>query len=74
MEMTLMKRKTIFRLFFIVLIATSGLLLFSYNKSKASNSSDTKECTDDSKSCQKKVQSEYILIESLTRDLLGNNG
>ena len=69
-----MKRKTFFRLFLIILITSSGLLLFSYNKSKASNSSDNKECTDDSKSCQKKVQSEYILWESLTRDLFGTNG
>ena len=69
-----MKRKTFFRLFLIILLASSGLLLFSYNKSKASNSSDNKECTDENKCSRKKVQSEYILWESLTRDLFGTNG
>lgn len=68
-----MKRKTFFRLFLAVLLVSLGLLLISYNKSKASNSSDNKECTGEG-CCQKKAQTEYILWESLSSDLFGNNG
>jgi hypothetical protein len=68
----LMKPKTYLRLFLVVLMVSSALLLFSYNKSKASDNS-TKECTDDGK-CQKKGQTEYILWESISHDIFGVNG
>ena len=67
-----MKPKTYLRLFLLVLLISSGLLLFSYSKSKASDNS-AKECIDDSK-CQKKGQTEYILWESISQDIFGVNG
>ncbi|HEY4209559.1 MAG TPA: hypothetical protein VGM31_22190 [Puia sp.] len=68
-----MKTKTYIRLFVIVLVASASLILLSYSHKKVSTSEErSTECG--GKSCDQKSQSEFILWESLTRNLLSARG
>jgi hypothetical protein len=65
-----MMRKTYIRLFFLILIVSISFLLFASSRRAAA------DCTtgDDSGKCdQKKAQTEFILWESLSRNLLSVN-
>jgi hypothetical protein len=65
-----MKRKLYIRLSILVLAVSLGLLLVSYARARSSRSDDptTNECGN---KCEgKKAQTEYILWESITRNLL----
>ena len=66
-----MTRRFYIRLFIVVLAASLSLALFSYNRSRTAPDEDpTGEV---GKHGQKKAQAEYILWESLTRNLLSIN-
>jgi len=68
-----MRSKTYIRLFFLVLVVAASLILFSYSRKKAEpNSERSSECG--GSKCDKKAQSEFILWESLTRNLLSARG
>ncbi|HEY8971196.1 MAG TPA: hypothetical protein VIM64_18960 [Puia sp.] len=68
-----MKTKTYIRLLLIVLVASTSLILFSYSHKKTDpNVERSTECGD--KGCEKKTQSDFILWESLTRNLLSARG
>ena len=66
-----MKSKTYIRLFFLVLVVSISFILFSYSRS---NSSADKENSDCGKCQQKKTQTEFIIWESLSRNLLSASG
>jgi hypothetical protein len=68
----LMKLKMFVRLFVFVLLVSASLAFISYTHTKTA-AADNKECTDGEKCCQKKVQTEFILWESISRNLFGNN-
>jgi len=68
-----MRRKTYIRLFLLILVTSTSLILFSYSH-KRSDSTDTERSSECGKSCDKKAQSEFILWESLTRNLLSTKG
>jgi hypothetical protein len=66
-----MKYRTYIRLFLVILVASISLILFSYAHS---NSTDIQKKEDCSGKCeQKKTQTEFILWESLSRNLLSLN-
>jgi hypothetical protein len=68
-----MKTKTYIRLFLVVLVASASLILLSYShKNVKTNEERSTECG--GKSCDQKSQSEFILWESLTRNLLSARG
>ena len=69
----LMKRKNRFALLILLLLVFTCFGFISYSH-RASEAADAKECTDDSKCDQKKTQTEFILWESLSRNLFGSNG
>ncbi|MDO6434244.1 hypothetical protein Q4E93_26780 [Flavitalea sp. BT771] len=67
-----MRSRTYFRLSFLILVTAASLILFSYSRKKAEPDTDrSSEC---SKSCEKKSQTEFILWESFTRNLLSAKG
>jgi len=69
-----MRSKTYIRLFFLLLVVATSLILFSYSRKKTDpNVERSSECGG-SKSCDKNAQSEFILWESLTRNLLSARG
>jgi hypothetical protein len=70
--MIFMKSKNYIRLFILVLLVSASLALISYTRTNA-HASDNKECTDGEKCCNKKVQTEFILWESISRNLFGSN-
>lgn len=64
-----MKRKLYIRLSIITLAVSLSLMLFSYVRARASRQDDpTNECGN--KCAGKKSHTEYILFESITRNLL----
>ena len=62
-----MRYKTYLRLFFLVLVASISVLLFSYSRKNVENSDKSEEC---GKCTQEKTQTEFILWESLSRNFL----
>ncbi|HTS43561.1 MAG TPA: hypothetical protein VMH01_04135 [Puia sp.] len=61
-----MKPKTYIRYFILIVIAITGLILFSYSR----NNATTKEsCQDSEKSGHR--QSEFVIWESLSHSLIG---
>lgn len=63
-----MKRKLYIRISLFVLALSVSLMLFSYVRVKAARQDDpNNEC---SGKCEKKAQTEFILWESITRNLL----
>jgi len=64
-----MRSRTYIRLFFLILVTATSLILFSYSRKKTA-SPDIERSSECGKSCEKKAQSEFILWESLTRNLL----
>jgi hypothetical protein len=64
-----MRSKTYIRLLLVLLVTAASLILFSYSQKKTDPATErSTECG--GKSCEKKTQSEFILWESLTRNLL----
>jgi hypothetical protein len=63
-----MKAKTYIRLLLFILIASISIILFSYSRKNGSNSQGIPDCS--GKCEQKKTQTEFILWESLSRNLL----
>ena len=70
-ETFLMKLKIFAKLFIFSLLVTASFALISYTHTKSPSSAD-KECSG-KKCCQQKVQTEFILWESISRNLFGNN-
>jgi hypothetical protein len=66
-----MQRRMYIRLLILVLAASMSCILFSYSRSQASTDEDANG--EAGKCPQKKAQTEYILWESLTRNLLSIN-
>ena len=64
-----MKNKTHIRLFLLAIIVISSLILFAYSKNRPS---DSKECSENSEKCEKKTQTDFIIWESLYRNLLSS--
>ena len=63
-----MQRKVIIRLSALILAVSVSLMLFSYVRARASKNDDpNNECGN---KCGKKAQTEYILWESITHNLL----
>jgi hypothetical protein len=62
-----MKRKALIRLFILMLVAASCVVLISYKQAK---STCNQECTNGEKCDQKKAQTDFILLESLSKHLL----
>lgn len=63
-----MQLKHLIRLSALVLAVSVSLMLFSYVRARASHQDDpNNECGN---KCNKKVQTEYILWESITHNLL----
>ena len=69
-----MRSKTYIRLFFLVVVTAASLILFSYSQKKASTGSEPSSECSGSKPCEKKAQSEFILWESISRNLLSARG
>jgi len=69
-----MRSKTYIRLFFLVLVTAASLILFSYSRKKASPESERSSECSGSKPCEKKAQTEFILWESISRNLLSAKG
>ncbi|HVV02771.1 MAG TPA: hypothetical protein VHC96_01050 [Puia sp.] len=68
-----MKTKTYIRILLVVLVASTSLILFSYSRKKVdTNVERSTECG--GKGCEQKTQSDFILWESLTRNLLSARG
>lgn len=66
-----MRSRNYIRLSFLILATAASLILFSYSRKKADTPSErSSECG----KCEKKSQSEFILWESLTRNLLSARG
>lgn len=65
-----MKSKTYIRLFFLILIVSISFLLFSYSHSISSARQENSDC---GKCQQKKTQTEFIIWEALSRNLLSAN-
>jgi len=65
-----MRSKTYTRLLFVILVTAASLALFSYARKKTTAADPERSSECGGKSCEKKTQSEYILWESLTRNLL----
>ncbi|HEY4109739.1 hypothetical protein [Puia sp.] len=66
-----MNRNKYIRLFVLLMVVSVSLVLFSYVRSQASKPEDT-NC-DGSKCPSGKTKSEFILLESLTRNFLVSN-
>jgi len=66
-----MKRTTYFRLFFLALLASLSVLLFSYVRARSSKGDEP--CNESGKCSGGKARSEIILWESLTHNLLVSN-
>jgi hypothetical protein len=68
-----MRPKTYIRLLLVILVASASFILLSYSrKNTDANTDGSTECG--GKGCEKKVQSDFILWESLTRNLLSARG
>ena len=65
-----MRTKTYIRIFLLILVTSTSLILFSYSRKKTTEPSTDNSTECGGKSCEKKAQSEFILWESLTRNLL----
>ncbi|MBN9379351.1 MAG: hypothetical protein J0H74_01215 [Chitinophagaceae bacterium] len=65
-----MRSRTYLRLSLLILVTAASLVLFSYSRKKAEPESERSSECGGNKSCEKKAQSEFILWESLTRNLL----
>lgn len=63
-----MKAKTYIRVLLFILVASISLALFSYSRKNLSNGQAIPDCS--GKCEQKKSQTEFILWESLSRNLL----
>jgi hypothetical protein len=66
-----MQRRTYIRLLILVVAASMSLILFSYSRSRVSTDEDSNN--EAGKCPRKKAQTEYILWESLTHNLLSIN-
>ena len=66
-----MNKKTLARLFMLTFVALSCAVLISYKQAKASAD---QECTNGEKCEQKKAQTDFILLESITKHLLSITG
>jgi hypothetical protein len=66
-----MKYRTYIRLFLVILVASISLILFSYAHSNNAGAPKKEDCG--GKCEQKKTQTEFILWESLSRNLLSLN-
>jgi len=64
-----MNKKTYIRLFLVLLTASVSLMLISYAHKDASGSNENADCND-SKCEPKKAQTEFIIWESISRNLL----
>jgi hypothetical protein len=64
-----MNRKTLQRIFILMLVAASFVVFISYKQAKPSI---VKECAEGEKCDQKKTQADLILLESLTKHLLSS--
>jgi len=62
-----MKSKTYIRIFFLILVAAISFLLFSYSRSNVAG--DPESC-ENGKCPRQKAQTEFILWETLTHNLL----
>ncbi|HZE83781.1 MAG TPA: hypothetical protein VE035_05690 [Puia sp.] len=62
-----MKSRTYIRLFFLILVTITSFLLFSYSRSAPSTCDEN---SDRGKCPQKKAQTDFIIWESLSRNLL----
>ena len=62
-----MRSKTYLQIFLLILVASISFFLFSYAHKATSDKEDT---NGQEKCCQKKVHSEFMLWESLSRNLL----
>ena len=69
-----MRSSTYIRLFFIILVTAASFVLFSYARTKTAVAEPERSSECGGKSCEKKTQSEFILWESLTRNLLSARG
>ena len=69
-----MRSKTYIRLSLLVLVTVTSLILFSYSRKKVNTDTERSTECGGSKSCEKKAQSEFILWESLPRNLLSARG
>jgi hypothetical protein len=61
------------KLFVFAMLVATGLVLLSYTHIHPTNKSSNTECSDGETCGQKKIQTEFILWESLSQSLLGNN-
>ena len=64
-----MQKKTFIRLFLIAFLVCSCLVIVAYSHQQPVT--DNKESVDDNKGDHKKVQSEFIFWESLSRNMFG---
>lgn len=62
-----MKSRTYIRLFLFILVAAVSVILFSYSHKSEQSNQGSPECS--GKCEQKKTQTEFILWESLSRNL-----
>jgi len=69
-----MRSKTYIRLSLLVLVTAASLILFSYSRKKTEPDSERSSECSGSKPCEKKAQSEFILWESISRNLLSARG
>jgi hypothetical protein len=65
-EMTFMRNGKLRKLFPLTILALGFLAVGSYKQVKQANSQD---CINDEKCCQKKVQSDFILLETISKHL-----
>jgi len=65
-----MKTKTYIRLFFLTLIVAISFLFFSYSHRTSADMNDKSSDCGSGKCEQKKAQTEFIIWESLSRNLL----
>jgi hypothetical protein len=63
-----MKNKTYIRLFLLAVIMVSSLILFSYTRN--TDPAPKKECCNEK--CEQKTQSDFIIWESISRNLLSS--
>lgn len=66
-----MKNRMYIRLFFLILVVSASLVLFSWSRTGQTARSGKDECA--GKCEQKKSQTEFILWESLLNNLLSFN-
>lgn len=62
-----MKSRTYFRLFLFILVAAMGIAIFAYSRKTVADNPANPECS--GKCDQKKTQTEFILWESISRNL-----